>query len=493
MRSETLRDAEENFVRAFNYAPLYLTITSLATGTFVMVNDTFVELSGYRREEIIGKSSLDKLFVDARDPRGGTEQLEQQGFSDQREVRLHTANGETRTVLVSSEIIEFGGERCVLSAAVDITKRKAAEAALERSELRFRGTFENAAVGIAHVGMDGAWLRVNERLCEFVGYSKKELLKKTFQDITHPDDIAPDLEKFGPLMRGEIDSYDMDKRYFHKDGSLIWVHLTTALQRDETGKPLYCISVVEDISKRKAAEAALVELNRELESRVLARTRQVRELAGQLTLAEARERGRLAQVLHDGLQQQLYGMQFSLREVEQAAGGNTEVLVALETTALLKEALNIARTTTTTLSPPVLKGQGLTEALKWLGGDMEKRHGLSVTVNAREALTVPSEPVRVLLFNLVRELLFNVVKHAEVSTAAVELREDVTSLSVTVSDKGNGFDVALLDNFHGGTGLGLSGIDQRLSLFGGRLTVASTREQGTRVAVHMPVTALSLD
>ena len=130
---------------------------------------------------------------------------------------------------------------------------------LRDSEVRFRGTFENAAVGIAHVGVDGSWLRVNKRLCEIVGYSREELLRKTRQAITHPDDLKAELDQFDPLMRGEIGTYSIEKRYVHKDGHIVWINLTTALQRDEGGQPLYCISIIEDISARKRAEQTVSE------------------------------------------------------------------------------------------------------------------------------------------------------------------------------------------------------------------------------------------
>ena len=132
-------------------------------------------------------------------------------------------------------------------------------AALRESEQRFRATFQNAAVGIAHVGMDGSWLRVNDRVCEILGYSRDELITRTFQDVTHPDDISAGLELLADMARGGSNGYQIEKRYMRKDGRLVWVHLTTALQRDDHGQPLYGISVIQDITARKEAENALRE------------------------------------------------------------------------------------------------------------------------------------------------------------------------------------------------------------------------------------------
>ncbi|MGJ8535523.1 MAG: sensor histidine kinase [Parasphingopyxis sp.] len=129
-------------------------------------------------------------------------------------------------------------------------------------------TFENAAIGIAHVGLDGSWLRVNKRLLETLGYDHDELLGLTFQDITHPDDLKSDLDQLKALIAGEIPHYQMEKRYIRKDGELIWGNLTVGLQRDINGKPDFCISLVEDISKRKADEEHLRTLINELNHRV---------------------------------------------------------------------------------------------------------------------------------------------------------------------------------------------------------------------------------
>lgn len=124
------------------------------------------------------------------------------------------------------------------------------ERAWAESEVRFRATFEQAAVGIAHVAPDGHWIRVNRRLSEIVGYLPEELLSKTFQDITHPDDLEADLQQLKRTLAGEIHGYTMEKRYFHRDGHTIWIKLTVSLVRHADGQPDYFISVVEDISEQ---------------------------------------------------------------------------------------------------------------------------------------------------------------------------------------------------------------------------------------------------
>ncbi len=137
--------------------------------------------------------------------------------------------------------------------------RKRAEQALKDNEEINRATFEQAAVGIAHVGIDGRWLRVNDKLCSIVGYPREELLRMTFQDITQPDDLETDMGYMRQVLSGKIKTYSMEKRYFRKDRSIVWVNLTVSLVLTATGKPRHFISVVEDITERKRAELSLEE------------------------------------------------------------------------------------------------------------------------------------------------------------------------------------------------------------------------------------------
>ena len=131
------------------------------------------------------------------------------------------------------------------------------ETSLRQSEERFRVTFEQAAVGLAHVAPNGQWLRVNQKLCDILGYAREELLTFTFQDITHPDDLELSVACSQQLLAGEVNTCTMNKRYFRSDGTLIWVDLTISLIRRASGEPDYFVAVTDDITDLKNAEIAV--------------------------------------------------------------------------------------------------------------------------------------------------------------------------------------------------------------------------------------------
>src|SRR3989440_6932891 len=132
-------------------------------------------------------------------------------------------------------------------------------AALLESEHRFRRTFELAGTGVAHIGMDRRFLRVNRRLCEILGYPEAELLRLTGRDISHPEDLDVINLQRPRLYAGEIDSVRVEKRYLRKDRSVVWVAFTMVVERDSAGKPQYEIAFFDDITSRKHAESALRE------------------------------------------------------------------------------------------------------------------------------------------------------------------------------------------------------------------------------------------
>ena len=179
------------------------------------------------------------------------------------EHRIISANGAIRWVNVREQIAfetqdgvrvkPFSG----LLAIREVTKDKVAQQLIQASDKLFRGTFENAAVGVAHVSTDGRWLNVNNKLCGILGYSREELTSTNFQAITYSDDLAVDLQHVREMLDGTIETYSMDKRYIRKDKSLVWTNLSVSLQRDESGNPDYFISVVRDITEHVRLTEAL--------------------------------------------------------------------------------------------------------------------------------------------------------------------------------------------------------------------------------------------
>ena len=212
-------------------------------------------------------------------------------------------------------------------------------------------------------------------------------------------------------------------------------------------------------------------------------------MAAELVLAEQNERQRIAQMLHDGLQQQLYAVQMHLKVLSDDLSESRPAWTEQSQSLLqyLSDAITITRRLTVDLSPPVLQGEGLVAALRWLAVHMEEVYGLRVELTAEEVTVAVDDELRVLLFRLVRELLFNVVKHAEVKRACIEMHALDHQVEIQVIDEGEGFDVQTIFAERPAGGWGLYSVRERLTLFGGRLNVESELGQGTRVTIVAPL------
>lgn len=176
------------------------------------------------------------------------------------------------------------GERQKIRALQNLARlassERAAREATADSEARFRGIFDQAAVGIALLDERGAWLNVNQTLCDITGYDADALKRIDFQSITHPDDLALDVAQARSVMAGEIDRYSMEKRYIHKDGHAVWILLSVRRIDAANGMPARFVSVIEDISERKAVEERVHNLTASLESKVALRTAQLQDSLG---------------------------------------------------------------------------------------------------------------------------------------------------------------------------------------------------------------------
>jgi signal transduction histidine kinase/ActR/RegA family two-component response regulator len=284
-----------------------------------------------------------------------------------------------------------------------------------------------------------------------------------------------------PLQLG-IDSEVFGQR---KDGTTFPIEISLSHASTPGGGRV--LAFVTDVTARKRAEAALHDRTLELERR----TAQLRKLASDLTLAEQHAREQLARTLHDGLQQLLVSASMNLdrqvtRDAQRGSGADD---LLLQAKGNLDEAINAARSLSFELFPPVLHGSGLPAALTWLADWMRHQHGLVVHVSADPLANSGRKDVRTLLFESVRELLFNTVKHARVDRAMLDLSLGAdNTLRITVEDRGIGFDpVKLVDEAKDGqVGWGLFSIRERLTLLGGRLDIESAPGEGTRFRLIVP-------
>jgi signal transduction histidine kinase len=243
--------------------------------------------------------------------------------------------------------------------------------------------------------------------------------------------------------------------------------------------------------EHKQAEEALRELNATLESKVAQRTaelehraRQLQKLTLDLSEAEDRERKRLAEILHDDLQQILAAAKFHLGLMSNRCKNDKTLQ---ETTKrveqLLVEAIGKSRSLSRELRPPGLAQSDLRETFEWLASQVQAKHGLTVHLDVRDRLGLQSEPIKTLLYKAAQEMLFNVVKHAQVREARLRLRRRRGNICLAVSDKGRGFDPQGLG---GSAGSGLLSIRERVNLLGGRMKVRSTRGKGSTFLIAVP-------
>jgi PAS domain S-box-containing protein len=253
---------------ALNVAANAMLITD-RNGAVEWVNPAFSRLTGYSAAEALGKNPRDlvrsgqhdrKFFKQMWDTILSGAVWHGEVINRRKDGQLYVEE-QTITPLLNSE----GQVSQFIAVKQDISERKQTETALRESELRFRALFEQAGVGVAQAdSQTGQFVRVNQKFCQILGYSLDEVLDTTFLNVTHPDDLKVDLYHMERLKAGEIREYSMEKRYYRKDNSLIWVTITVSPMWQPGEKPNYHIAVVQDISERKKAEEALKKTTEQL-------------------------------------------------------------------------------------------------------------------------------------------------------------------------------------------------------------------------------------
>lgn len=259
MAEEALRRSEDLFNKAFHGSPTPMMITKQEDGEYLAVNDSFLEMTEYSREEVLGPTGREIQLVDLNERNKLRSELQKNNNLRDVEIMARSKSGKPLNLIMSVENTEIAGQKCSLTTMLDITSRKLSEAALLQSESKFRKIYEEGPFGMAMVSSNYKFIGVNNTFCQIVGYSENELLKLTFYDITLPEDITKDAEYIPKLINGEIPVYKTEKRYKKKDGSYVWVSLTATSNCSKDGEFLFNLAIIEDITNRKNTEAALIE------------------------------------------------------------------------------------------------------------------------------------------------------------------------------------------------------------------------------------------
>ena len=276
------------------------------------------------------------------------------------------------------------------------------------------------------------------------------------------------------------------------DGSRVTVIVNIRPLKNQRGEVTGAINCFYDITERKRLEARLRDFNAQLEQRVEDRTCEIRTsqerlraLAADLNLAEQRERQRLAVDLHDYLAQLLALTKIKLGQAKQQSMASPMAQALTDMQDVMDQALTYTRTLVAQLSPPVLKQFGLPMALKWLAEQMQQRN-LTVSLELEsESLPLPEDQA-MLLFQSIRELLMNVVKHADTTSARITMAKVQGTVHITVADQGAGFDLAAADRSRSAPGFGLFSIRERMLALGGRFELESRPGEGTTATLVLP-------
>jgi two-component system CheB/CheR fusion protein len=383
----------------------------------------------------------------------------------------------------------------------DITSRKRAEEDLRHSEERLRLILESAkGYAIFTTDADGIINSWNAGAEQVFGWNEAEILGQKTDVLFTPEDRATG-EPQKELKTAQAQGIAPDIRWhLRKDGTRVFIDGEVRPLRDGQRNGFFKIG--RDVTEQRHAEEALREnqkqlqfLNETLEQKVQEKTAEVRRLASDLITATQRERQRISRVLHDDLQQRIYAIQIQLSFLRDGLSREQEASrrVISEMEKELAEIVQMMRNLSVDLSPPLLAGEGLSHAIEWLAIKMQEQYGLPVELQANGPFVIPNEELHLLLFNCVRELLFNVVKHAGASRAVVALAWSENSLQIHVRDDGKGFpdhlpEKAVSNQNNLPRSLGIPAIRHQLSMFGGSMEINSKPGAGTQIILIIPVT-----
>ena len=382
----------------------------------------------------------------------------------------------------------------------DISVQVLARARLSESEERYRGIVNQSVGAIAEADATGRFTTVNDRFCEMTGYSREELMDLRMLDLTHPEDLPRSRVLLESLAAGGA-SYEIEKRYIRKDGSVIWVHKSASAIRDANGNVRSLIAVLIDITKNKQTEIALQQLNMGLENLVQERTaalqsanQALRELSRRLVEVQEEERRAIARELHDRAGQTLSALNINLTIMNQQLSEDSKLRIGsrlIDTMKLTADVIDLIRNVVSDLRPTVLYDYGLQAATAAYLKEYQIRYGIEVHFSPSTTAIPRLEPgVAMTALRIIQEALTNVARHAQAKKVHVSINLQGDVIHLVVEDDGVG--IAESQRIGHSNSHGLKIMRERAEAFGGSVTVGLAPERGTRVKASIPIQATAL-
>jgi PAS domain S-box-containing protein len=471
--------AYERFEKIFHAAPVAMAITTLEAGRILEVNPAYCAFIGRARDELVGRSVLElRLWADAGDRARLAERLRAERRVQSFEARVRTLGGELRDVLSSAERIEFFGEPCMLVISEDITARKDAERAQRQANEQLRQLIDNLFSFVGVLSPEGVLLEANQTALRAAGVRSEEVLGRPVEDtywIAHSEASRARMRAaVARAAGGEPVRYDTEVRV--AGGQLVTIDFALMPVRGADGGVVRLVASGVDVTERKRAQEGLRAANERLHA-----------LSRRLFEVQEQERAAIARELHDEFGQALTALKLGASALGRRLKG-----APAEKAAQLREIADTALTQTRNLAlnlrPPQLDQLGLVATLRDYLERLAAGAGFEARLVADELSREPQRDLATTVFRVAQEALTNAARHANASNVVVELHARGSELLLAVSDDGRGFDhSAARAQAIQGKSMGLLGMEERVALAGGRMTVVTRSGQGTRVQAVFPL------
>jgi len=462
-----LSRSEEKFSKAFQRSPLAFTLVSLVDYRFVEVNDTFEAYTGWHRDEVIGRTPMQiKFWHDTNQRSIFLERILAQRTVREMEILFRTKDGQVRTGLVSSELIDLNGEPCALSLIADITDAKRAEVARRESEDRFRLVANTAPVMIWMAGTDKLCNYFNQPWLDFTGRTIEAELGNGWAEMVHPDDFQACLDTYQRAF-DRHETFQMEYRLRRHDGEYRWL-VDIGVPRFDSSRSFsgYIGSCI-DVTERKRAEEALATVGR------------------RLIEAHEEERTWIGRELHDDINQRLALLAVELDQWKKESFRDVLLLDRFHhAQQRISEIAMDVQALSHRLHSSKLDYLGLAIAAKSFCRELSEKAKVEIAFSHAEVPSTLPKEVSLCLFRVMQEALQNAVKYSGVQTFKVDLRGTQDSVELTIADSGRGFEE---HDVLSRQGLGLISMRERIQIVHGEFKVQSKPGSGTTIYALVPL------